>query len=80
MQKLVVTKPWPGPSRIFKPGEYSIPSEISRTHARCCFLDGCGEIVVTEATKEPEPFRGGKKPAPENKWRGSSPERKGKVG
>ncbi len=77
MQKLIVTKAWPGPARVFKPGEYSIPSEITRTHARCCFLDGCGEIVTVEAEKKPEPFR---KVAPENKARPGSPERKGKVG
>jgi hypothetical protein len=77
MLKLKVSKSWPAPNRILKPGEYSIPSEVTKANAKACRADGCGEIIDTEAAKKaPEPFR---KVAPENKKLPGSPERKSKV-
>jgi hypothetical protein len=66
--KLKATTAWPAPRGMLKPGEYAIPGDISRTHAKCCMADGCGEIVREAAESGAELFR--KAGAPENKVRG----------
>jgi hypothetical protein len=54
-----------------QPGDYAIPTEITRSLAKCAVADGAGEIV------EMKPFRAAKKgPAPENKLAAPAPETK----
>lgn len=84
--KLVIDKPWHGPQRIYQPGEYAIPGDFSKAIAKCCVVEGCGQIVEAaengagtfrEPDAAPKPER--KKPAPANKARGAAPGNKAKV-
>lgn len=45
MAVLRLHREWPGPKGMMKPGDYAIPAEISRIHAKCARIDGAGEIV-----------------------------------
>jgi hypothetical protein len=88
MTQISITSPWRARRRLFQPGVYLVPSELSALEARCCVADGAGSIV-TEAVAIAEPFREPKKqveeqldqkqPAPENKGRGAAPENKSPV-
>jgi len=86
IMKLVIDKPWHGPRRIYQPGEYAIPGDFSKAIAKCCVIEGCGQIVEA-AEMASEPFRDPespakperKKPAPSNKARGPAPGNKSKV-
>lgn len=72
--KLIIKRPWAGADRVMQPGEYSVPGDLSRLHARCCVLDGAGELVDGAAATDGEvTFRGKRKPAsaPENKAGGA---------
>jgi hypothetical protein len=79
--KITISQPWRGRQRLFAPGTYSIPGEISRLEARCCEADACGLVEAVEVQKQPDPFRPAPpKPfAPENKLRAPAPETKSEV-
>jgi hypothetical protein len=85
--KLIIDKPWHGPKRIYQPGEYTIPHDFTHAIAKCCVVEGCGQIVTEVASAE-EPFRSPpppenepwhKGPAPKNKSRGAAPKNKAEM-
>jgi|GEM_PF-3942384 len=55
MAKLILKKDWPGLRGMMKPGEYTIPGDISLSHARCARADGAGEIVADSESATPLP-------------------------
>lgn len=78
--KFQVHKPFPGRRKVFQPGTYSVPDEMSAVEARCCASEGLGNYD-TGVAKLVEPFREPpvKDFAPENKLRAKAPEAKPKV-
>ena len=85
MTQINITSPWRARRRLFQPGVYSVPDDLSTLEARCCEADGAGQIVK-EAEEIADPFRepeepaeeqlDQKQPAPENKGLGAAPENK----
>lgn len=79
--KFVIRKPFPGRRKIFQPGVYSVPDQLSVLEARCCASEGLGNYDTGVARPAAEPFREppSKDFAPENKLRAKAPETKSKV-
>jgi hypothetical protein len=65
--KLRIFKPFPGPKGTLPTGDYDVPGQITRTHARCAIADGYATWLPESGQAS---FRGkgkSKGPAPENK-------------
>jgi hypothetical protein len=82
MAKIKITAPFRGCQRLFDPGEYYVPGDMTAIEAKCAIADGVAHYP-TEATMTPEPFRqapaGEKGAAPENKLAAPAPETKAPV-
>lgn len=79
--KFQVHKPFPGRRKVYQPGLYSVPEEMSAIEARCCASEGLGDYNTGVAKPAAEPFREppAKDFAPENKLRAKAPEAKSPV-
>jgi hypothetical protein len=82
MKKIRINRKWSSRNRLFAPGTYDIPADMSVVEARCCELDTAG-YRFSEAAEEvkPAPARRGRRKAaaPENKLAGPAPEDKAEM-
>lgn len=56
--KLILKRDWIGPKGVMYAGEYSVPRQISKAHARCAQADGAGVFVRDATPASPIPTDG----------------------